>query len=321
MQVIPNSTFIFPLLEARSFGNDISRARGNPDRQRGDLVVALCPQGNPTCSPATNPAPDPCPTPRPDPPPPSGYYLGTRYVTSVMAHPASNAGLRGYLEVPNWGATWGLVGQDLAVLDVPANVCPGTYVLSVRTRAVNLGTGASSSPGTNETISTTVPSTTIVVRDVVPGGEVNSNIANPYGVFDLNIEPDLADLVPNPTVPLHLANMAATSSYPAAAEIDVTYPRSRVEILGAYQDKQLGIGALVAWRDHPGEDRVTISIVDPKRCTGDLRIVFKLRLPVPNPNDPLDPLTDFSTNQAAQRLYDFNGSLITGNWYVVGNPT
>jgi hypothetical protein len=307
MRVVRDSSFLFPL-KTPAFGNALSRSLGIEDRQRGDLIVAICPQANPYCSPPAVPAP--ClPTPA------EGFYLVTRYVTRVMPHPASNAGLRGYLDIPHyplWEPNWGLVGQDLALLDVPANVCPGNYELSVRVRP------ALSAPGQNETLyGLGVDLEVLNVPDNDPNANgTNPLSANPLGSGNLNIDPDLVDLVPNPTVLVRLYDMTLTSLYPAAVEVGVNYPNDRVEILGAYQDKHLGIRSLVSWSDDPIAGVVTVSVVDPTRCTGDIRIAFRL-LPQAA---AVNVLTDFSAPPHLQELYDLNGSLISSNEYIVANP-
>ncbi len=300
MQVLPNSTFVLPL-QARAFGNEISVSQGVQDRQRGNLIVAICPAANPYCMPAASPSPPPCPAPH-------GYYLRTRYVTRVMPHPGSKAGIDGRLDFPAYGNDWGLVGQDLAMLDVPSEVCPGTYKLSLRTRPVG------SPPSSPDEVSYAA-GVDIVVLDAPPAVS-NPSTANPFGSLDVPIDSDLADLVPNPEVPLNLVQMGWTSTYPAAAEIDIDYPTERVEILSAYQGQHLGIHSLVSWRDDPGIGRVTISVVDPKRCTNDIRLVYRLR----DGEDPVDPLVDFTTSQGNQRLYDLNGSPLSQNPYVLANP-
>lgn len=314
MHVVPNSTFLLPLL-APAFGNAISRSQSLNDYQRGDLVVAICPQASPYCSPAADPPPAVCPPVRPNPPN-KGYYLTTRYVTTVMPHPASKAGRRGYLEVPNsptFEANRGLLGQDLALLDVPDNVCPGTYELSIRARPVG-----SVSPYADE-IATSV-GVDLVVLDA-PGGETNPNTANPLGAYDLDIGPDLADLVPDPTLPLRLAETLATTTYPAAAEIEIEYPPALVEIVGAYQEKHLGIESLVSVRYGPPANRVTVTVVDPRRCTSDVRVAFRLLTTNPVNVVPLSsPPTPSAFSIVQQRLYDEDGSLFSSNSYMIGNP-
>ena len=295
MQVLRNSTFILPLAYAPAFGNEISAAEGIEDRQRGDLVVAICPPGDAYCSPPA--VPPACPTPPASPL--SGFYLTTRYVTTVMPHPASTAGLRGYLDFASYFSNWGLTGQDLAILEVPSSACPGTYELSVRSRQLV--------PPYTETLVTA--GVDIVVLDA-PIGVTNPTTANPFGQTDFDIDADLADLVPNPTVPIQLTDKDWVASYPAAVELEVAYPPSRVEILGAYQDKQLGIRSLVRWSDDQA-GTVAVSVVDPERCTVELRLVFRLL----DGQLPVAPLTDFSILQ--QRSYDLNGALITGNPYAV----
>jgi hypothetical protein len=303
MMVIPDSTFILPL-QTPAFGNALSRSLGVEDRQRGDLVVAICPQATPYCSPPA--VPGNCATP-----PTDGFYLETRYVTTVMPHPASNAGLRGYLEIPNnpMEPNWGLSGQDLALLEVPANACPGTYELSVRSRPVG------SLIGQDEMVA--FLGVDIVVVDA-PGvdAEPNPTSANPLGASDLNIDPDLVDLVPNPTVLIRLTDPYLTSSYPAAAEIVIDYPPTLVEVLGAYQDKHLGLESLVSWIDDPVEGRVAVSVIDPTRCTGEVRVAFALRS-----TEPVDVLTQFTAAAENQKLYDRNGSAVSGNPYVVAPST
>lgn len=237
MQVIANTTFVLPL-QARAYGNELSIAQGVQDRQRGDLVVAICPSTNVWCLPTASLFPPPCP---PTGVPQDGYYLRTRYVTRVMPHPGSKAGIDGKLDFPAWGSDWGLVGQDLAMLDVPAEVCPGTYKLSLRTRAFGSYPGSPGEVGYAAGLD--------VVVAAAPPGTPNpssaSSLSNPSGWLDLAIEPDLAALVPNPEIALNIYNPLETSTYPAAAEIDVFYPTNQVEILSAYQGQHLGIHSLV----------------------------------------------------------------------------
>lgn len=306
MQVIPNSSFVLPL-QARAFGNAVSKAEAREDYQRGDLIVAICPLADPECEPASGTPPSQCPGV-----PSHGYYLETRYVTTVMPHPASTAGIQGKLNIPHFPISeenWGLVGQDLAVLEVPSNACPGDYKLTIRTRPVG-----SPPPYDNEVIYT--GGVDVRVLDV-PGGTTNPAEAFPFGSFGIDIKPDLADLVPNPTVLIRLQSIA---SFPAAAEIQVLYPSSSVEILGAYQDKHLGVASMVRWKNGPGTGRVTISVVDPDRCTGEIRLVFRPIGSSPVSLSSFSVVNDASEPNQPQRLYDENGSPMTGNSYVVGDP-
>lgn len=214
MQVLRNSTFILPLAYAPAFGNEISAAEGIEDRQRGDLVVAICPPADPFCTPPAQPPACPAPPNAPA----TGIYLTTRYATSVMPHPASTAGLRGYLDFANYFSNWGLTGQDLAVLEVPSSACPGTYELSVRSRQLV-------PPYTESFVTAGVD---IVVLDA-PVGALNPSTANPFGQTDIDIDADLADLVPNPTVPIQLTDKGWVASYPAAVELEAKYHAGRQE--------------------------------------------------------------------------------------------
>jgi hypothetical protein len=205
------------------------------------------------------------------------------------------------MNFPNYYThNWGLVGQDLALLEVPEYACPGTYELNVY----------HSPPGGSEVFD--YPGSDI---QVVSGasGSLNPLAATAGDGLDIDISSDLADLVPNPTVPLRLQDVTLLSTYPAAAEIDITFP-STVTIQGAYEYKVLGVQSSVNWR-LVGANTVRMSLVDLQRCTQDLRLVYKL-----NANAAPVALSQFSTSAATQRLYDMNGATITGNPYVIQPP-
>jgi len=300
LAVVPGTTFVLPLQTA-VFGNGVSKGQGIEDTQRGDLVIVLCPTGSPSCTGLTTQT-HPCPGS-----PTEGIYLVTNYVTEVMPSPASDAGLNGYMRFPAYATHWGLVGQDLAFLDVPTTTCPGQYVISQRSRPYN------SAQGQNETIYAQLWTVT-VASATAPAGSTNPPEAtlgsNPPGT---PIAPDLSDLVPHPTAHLHLTQTGWYATYPAAAEIEVSYPTAKVTILGAYQYKHLGLKSMLTWKDDPVNGKVKLSLVDPTRCTQDIRVVFSLK---PS-QTPINPATEFTTTPAQQRLYDLNGVLLTPNPYIV----
>lgn len=295
--LVPGTTFVLPI-QASSFGSSVS-----PDTQRGDLVAALCPTSNPSCAPLTSQTQ--CTPGSPS----QGVYLGSHYVTEVMPSPASAAGLRGFVNGGETGGAEGLVGQDLAFLDVPSNACAGQYVLSIRLRGGPVGQ--------NESI---VAQAWTVNVAAATAGTANPNTATAgspvggFGSMEMQVAPDLSDLVPQPTVNLRLNVPNFTTMYPAAAEIEVNYPATKVDIHGAYQFGHLGLKSMLDWKDDPN-GTVKLTLVDPTRCTQNLRIVFTLKAAE---TTPVNALTEFTIS--TQRLYDLNGALITSNPYIVANP-
>lgn len=313
--VVPGTTFVLPIT-AYGYGNDVSRSQGIKDYQRGEMVMVLCPIATPNCTPPTT-TPSPCPTPRPNPPT-QGYYLASHWVTSVMPSPASDAGQRGYLRSTGYGTTpYGIMGQDIAFLDVHPNTCPGLYTISQRVR------GPDDNVGTEALVSSLWA---VRVVDAPPGtpntntSTVGGSTGDPPSGLEVQQGPDMSDLVPNPTVHLRLNQPGWAVTYPAAAEVEVTYPSDKVVIQGAYQDKHLGLKSMVNTIDNPNFDvpnhrgKVTIQVVDPTRCTEDMKLVFKL---ASGQTTAVNAVTDFST--ASQRLYDQNGAPLTQNLYIISS--
>jgi hypothetical protein len=302
LSVVPGTTFILPGIPP-VFGNQVSKDKGVQDYQRGDLVVALCPTSNASCTPTTQT--HPCLAT------PEGIYLTTHWVTEVMPSPASNIGLAGRIDNPAT-ASVEILGEELAFLDVPASTCPGEYSMSVRTRPA----GQSGPEGIYgpvwDLIVSSAPAGMPNPNETTVGGG-HDTPPNPFGLT-IDVEQNMADLVPNPTAHLRLSDPGFYSTYPAAAEIDVTYPSSLVQILGAYQYGHLGLRSMLNWSDN-GTGTVHLALVDPTRCTEDINIVFKLKT-----STAVSTTTDFTIPANGQRRYDLNGNLLTQNPYIVAAP-
>jgi len=290
LSVVPGTTFILPVTNTL-YGNQVSKGKGVQDYQRGDLIVALCPTSNPSCTPPVNQAP--CNQGL------SGVYLKTHWVTDVMPSPASNVGLAGRIQNDSYAPPVGLMGQTLAFLDVPPETCPGQYAMSLRSRpAGQSGPEGNLGQAWNITVAN------------APAGAADPNEVTLGAGMGWDVSQNMADMVPNPTAHLRLTDPGFYPAFPAAAEVDVTYPSSLVQILGAYQQKHLGLRSMLDWTDN-GTGTVHLSLVDPTRCTEDIQIVFKLKT-----TTPVNTTTDFAI--ASQRQYDLNGTQISGNPYVVG---
>jgi hypothetical protein len=297
LTVAAGTSFFLPV-PGSAYGSALGNAHSRQDYQRGDLVAALCPADHPELA--------NCPSP---------VYLTTTYVTSVMPDPASPAGIRGFMEFYSYGAQWPLAGQGLAIFGVPASVTPGVYALSMRTRPQG------NAPGVGEVIANDQPGNIQIGAAVAPGsqyGLTDPNVtarvggATGPGGLDLDISGDLADLIPYPTVVAALANEGDTFVYPAAFSVEVSYPAS-VAIKGVYEDGHLGRHSLVSMSDNTSTRRVTISSIDPERCTTAIRIAYDLVAAGP-------PVATSSFSVVTSSSYDLNGAP-QGNSFVIATSS
>lgn len=269
----------------------------NNDMQRGQLVFYLIGSDPSTLD-------QDCVCPGTQPPGPcydsfanascTRFELTTRLVTRILPDPASAAGIANvlYYSTP-------LVGQVLAVADIPnqAALIPGSYKLLVRHRPV-LGDPSSETPAL---VYWTYP---LDLREfvVLPGvGE-----PTPYqglGGFGTtyDLTQPLRELIPYPELQLLMAlDVWPYSGYPAAAEVELSYP-DNVVILNVYEAANLGRSSLVRWSDDSGARRVKIHFVNPDQDIYGLNVVFRLSSP-----PAVDP-ADFQL--ISSRVYRLDGSL------------
>lgn len=280
---VQGTSFVLPVGSSGSavempFGSELSTG-SRPDKQRGDLVVGLCPVAQPDC--------------------PSPQYLVTRYVTSVMPGPASPAAIL----APTTSAVYGMQPvfspQMLVVVDIPDSVAPSEYSVNVRKRAYG------SSPGQNETYLSDINPGTIRVVARPAGVPAAPNPAETrLGTGTFGIGQDLVNMVPYPTVVVRLKDSLQADSffYPAAAEFEVTYPVN-ITIKGVYEEGHPGRGSIVLMNDNPATRTLRISLVDPKRCTPSVRVAYDWTAARTTPVVP----ADFSVVEANTRTYDLAG--------------
>jgi len=305
MSAIAGTTIALPL-NAWAFGSTVARnplhpsGSNRPDYQRGELVVALCVDAN-QCGSGV-----------------ASYYLETLYVTALMPHPASPAALRGWMEFYNYGSTWELTGQSIAFLNIPTSVAPGKYTVSVRYKPYDAPQGvgevlALDQPG--DIWVTSAPSTPpgFPAQNFTPWDSILSGI--PPTNFTTQIEEDLLDLIPYPTV-LVQKEFEGVAAIPAAAELEVTFDPSLVIVKGVYEDQHTGRGSIVRMTQ-PAAGRIRIIFLDPRRCTSGIRIAYDL---ASGRTSPISPAAVFAVDDAATRAYSLSGASIAANFDVLNGP-
>lgn len=268
------------------FGSELA-STGRPDPQRGELVVGLCPLGQPSCV-----------TPL--------YYLVTRYVTSFVPDPASPAALSWPGTTLTSGTQAAYTSQAIALLEVPADTVPAEYSLTVRRR---FGPVA----GQNETRLPYVDpgSIRIVPRpNGVPAAwnPLEARAAN----LTFSVEDELLRYIPYPSVSVGLSYARVSDIYywPAAAEFEVIYPAG-IEIKGVFEENSPGRGSIVLMHDDPPARTLRITLIDPRRCTPSLRIAYDFAYDVsgePLRTAPVLP-SEFSVVEANTRTYNVAGEL------------
>jgi hypothetical protein len=200
--------------------------------------------------------------------------LKTRYVTRCYADPAA--------DVSTFLTGEPLV-QIMALVDIPSDTNPGTYMLRYRRRR-------QTPSGEMEYLTPYVPETPTLLHVLprfIPGID---NFVDPgtgprtiegrptpaLGYFGTSVEDissSLYSYVPNPKV---LITFSPAWDLPAAAHLEVTYPPDRVEIVTAFEEQHPGRGSLVRWSDSNPRGRITIDLVDPDASVHRLAIAFRL---------------------------------------------
>lgn len=247
-------------------------AAGRHDDQRGELLFVLR-----------------------DPASGAEHPLETQLVTRTRPDPASDAGLAS--RIADELALYG-IAQPLALLRIPAATPPGRYDVEIRRRRRLAGGGFESLPGPPYAQS----------LHVLPA-QVNGVVGAPTallgfaGAVELDVTRHLAALVPHPKLVLRLP----ASPRPAAAQLVISYPAAKLEILGAFEEQHLGHGSVVGWRNDAAAGRVTLELVDPTFSVSALALAFELRDAQGAGRAQLGDFALLST-----RLYDAAGALQGG---------
>lgn len=267
-QVRAGTTFALPINLIDRLGFGVQPGAGDPegllgsDPQRGDVRFVLC--TNESCTPETR--------------------LVTRYLARIHPDPASNAALSGQVSLGAMTLDSFLLGQPVAILDVPLATPSGTYDL----RYVKSEAG------------TTGLNVRLTSIQILPGTQEQFTTLGIDQATRLSVSQSLKDLVPNPILVLDL--LKDGEDLPAAARLVISHP-PQVTIRGAFEYGARGSGSIV--RVVPGVTRntVSISLIDPDRRTSSLALVFQLT----DANRPA-VLSDFAVTQ--QTLYDPDGAEI-----------
>lgn len=259
-----------PAGDGVGYGGELLAARGRFDDQRGQLVFVLK-----------------------EPVSGAQRELQTRIVTRALPDPASEIGLANQADPV---AAFG-IAQLLAIVDIPANVPPGTYdVIVRRLRRTDAG-------GTEE-----LPALIYGQRLTVLPASVNGVSGSPTpssawaGSFSTDVSAQLANLVPHPKVVLTLP-----APRPHAAHVVLTYPRTKVRPRTVIEEQHLGRGSIVAWTDDAASGRVTIDFVDPSASVKALALVFEPRSPLSAGRIALSEI-----GVASATFYDREGAVRTG---------
>ena len=264
-QVRAGTTFALPINLISGLGFGVQPGAGDPERllgsdpQRGDVRFVLC--ANDSCTPETR--------------------LVTRYLARIHPDPASNAALSGQVSLGGMTLDSFLLGQPVAILDVPLATPSGTYTL----RYVKSEAG---------TIGATLNLTSI---QILPGTQEQFTTLGLDQATGLSVSQSLKDLVPNPILVLGLLKEAV--DLPAAARLVVSHP-PQVTIRGAFEYGARGSGSIVRVVPGVAPNTVSLSLIDPDRRTTSLALVFQL-------TDSNRPASSADFMIAEQTLYDPDG--------------
>lgn len=254
------------------YGGAWLAASGVEDDQRGELGFALVPPSG-----ATRP-------------------LRTLFVTRVFPDPASDAALESRID-PSVDPVIGL-GQALAVIEIPRDTPPGRYRLEASRRRRAPGGGMTS-------LAAPVIGTELDVLPAVVGAAVGRPNRPELAIEQASIDftAQLPRVVPNPKVLLLFADRK-----PAAAHLELVYPREKLAIRGVFEEQHTGRRSIVAWRDEPAAGRLSIDFVDPAQSVSALGVAFRLSDPA---GRGVAQATDFRITRAD--LYDARGGVTPGS--------
>jgi hypothetical protein len=231
--------------DAVGYGGELLAASGRHDDQRGELRFVLQPIAGG-----------------------SEREVSTRIVTRVLPDPASETGLRNSAHASL--AAFG-IAQIVAILDVPSDVAPGEYEVSVR-RLRRTDYGESES----------LPAPLYGQRISVLPATVGSSTGAPtpsttkVGAFEADASAQLIDLIPLPKLVLALPK----SPPPAALRLVLGYPAEKIRPRAVIEEQHLGRSSIVSWRDDPERARVTVDLVDPSASVEAIALVFEPKQPL-----------------------------------------
>lgn len=199
-------------------------------------------------------------------------YLPVRYMTRLHLDEASQSGSPG----PGEPVTGAADGETLALVDVPANVPKGPYTIEVERWLRDevdpdqfvqapqptlvdppgpwVGWGWEDANGANDDPMKGIPFEVADVNTTYPNAfspfKAWTSFFGTY-VEGSQIRQKLDRLVPRPRVYLYVPGPSG-GPLPAAWELEVQYPRHRIEVLGVGLWRLNRTGALITWDSDPG---------------------------------------------------------------------
>ena len=265
-----------PLRGPLGYGSRVYDSSFGPDLQRGELEVRLL-DGSA-----------------------EGFPLVTRLVLRVYPDPASETGIAETAPHPLWAPAIG-IAQTIAVIDIPADAPPSVQPYRLQVRTVRRDPQGNVVAVLNDMTHRDQRLTILDPARCGVLGEPTPNDALMLSQYSEDATPFLSSLVPHAKllVDLHPGVHVGTPGNPAAAHLELVYP-SGVSIRSVFEDRRLGRGSLVSWRDDPVTRRLVAELVAPKETVRYLAIVFESTSTVAP--------SDFSVDAATGTLYDRDGN-------------
>lgn len=208
------------------------------------------------------------------------YPLRTRWITSAWPHPASPAGIAG-------DAGQGRISQFFAVIDVHPNTPPGTYTWKVRTE-MRPGIPVPDPNMQGDLFRMFTPFAAQGMEDFLgefvvlpapsppdpPEGQPTPSEGN-WGGINFDLQDGMRDLIP-----LHVVSFSFSPivvfTYPAAADIKLSYPSTKINVKTVYESGTLGRGSILRFDADPTTGVLTIHLVDPDESVVGVSVAFQL---------------------------------------------
>ncbi len=223
----------------------------------------------------------------------SGFPLRTRVVTALASSLASPQGIGTAL---TGNADLIVVMADIPNVDAVTVGPHGLYIVR------RLGGVEYPGPSYSGQIQILPAKVTTTAGDIY-------GVSTPLALLDFGglfpADPYMPYLVPDPQL------IFATTSQAYAAEFEVTYPSSQVDILDVTEAITGGVSTshrATTWWQTVSPGRLTVGMVSPERQIRGVSIVFKLKPAA------TQPIVASAAQIENARSYDANGNLITAGW-------